>query len=306
MEAGILNADSPITVRYHAENGSVASFKMTDLKTVIRNSLYEIEEGPVLDWFMTVFTNWVKREPPEATAPMIYQDPIKDWIDNWLSDMTWGNTDPMLRPSHERYGSGEKTDPKDHLFVKDIYASLPAWAKDSSIVVLLNTDDPTIQGLIDYLTALVEDHQRISRMSVPDAIRLSTEWHQQAMKNAKDDIEGEDIQAVMTFKDGYRIVRILTPKGLDRESTLCNHCVGKGGYDKSVANGSIKIFSLRDKDNNPHVTMDMRDKNVLQIKGHGNNMVDPKVRHHVKDFILAAGLNISRDHRMLGLTRQEI
>jgi hypothetical protein len=41
-------------------------------------------------------------------------------------------------------------------------------------------------------------------------------------------VDGEGEESIMTFADGGRVVRLLTPAALDRESAMMGHCVGQG------------------------------------------------------------------------------
>ena len=56
-------------------------------------------------------------------------------------------------------------------------------------------------------------------------------------------VGGEGEESVMTFADGSRIVRLLTPEALDRESAMMGHCVGQGAYDKSML--EVRASSIR-------------------------------------------------------------
>jgi len=84
------------------------------------------------------------------------------------------------------------------------------------------------------------------------------------------EVEGEE--TVMTFANGNRIVRLLSPAALDRESAMMGHCVGQGAYDATVADRSRSIYSLRDGRGQAHVTFDIeeRQRALLQCKGKGN------------------------------------
>ena len=82
-------------------------------------------------------------------------------------------------------------------------------------------------------------------------------------------------EVVMEFPDKkLQLVRLHTPKALDYESEKLQHCVGKGGYDKSVVNGKTMIYSLRDLSVDgewcPHVTIEYKDGKFTQIRGYKN------------------------------------
>ena len=117
--------------------------------------------------------------------------------------------------------------------------------------------------------------------------------------------DGEGEESVMTFADGSRIVRLLTPQALDCESAMMGHCVGQGAYDRSVHNGSRIIYSLRDKENQAHVTLDVAvaSGKLLQCKGKQN--APPVERHmpQVRAFIERSGIVLKESVRMTGLVQ---
>ena len=83
-------------------------------------------------------------------------------------------------------------------------------------------------------------------------------------------VEGEEI--VMAMPDGFSVVRLLTSQALDREGIVMGHCIGQGGYDEGLENGSRQFFSLRDAKNQPHATLevDVPNHTVLQCQGKEN------------------------------------
>ena len=95
--------------------------------------------------------------------------------------------------------------------------------------------------------------------------------------------------------DGYRLVRLLTPGALDRESLVMQHCVGLGGYDEGVAEGRIAILSLRDRFGKPHVTLevDSLDGRVVQIKGKQNRFPLKRYFDLLVPWLGGAGLAVS-------------
>jgi hypothetical protein len=136
---------------------------------------------------------------------------------------------------------------------------------------------------------------------VSQAVTGSHAWHEAEAKNVSNDVDGEDIKTVMDFKDGYRMVQILSTKGLDRESAKLAHCVGKGGYDAALISGSTIFYSLRNNDNDAFATLEVHGKEILQAKGRRNEAVAQEVHAHVAKFIVAAGLHMSRDHKNIGI-----
>ena len=79
-----------------------------------------------------------------------------------------------------------------------------------------------------------------------------------------------DVEVVADLADGFKVVRLKSAGALDEESDEMQHCVGQGGYDIGIASGSVEILSLRDANGRPHVTMEVQDGCVTQIKGKQN------------------------------------
>jgi predicted RNA-binding protein len=69
---------------------------------------------------------------------------------------------------------------------------------------------------------------------------------------------------------GWKIVRLLTPAALDRESGVMQHCIGNGAYDDRVVDDQFRYLSLRDPAGKPHGTMELCGDSLLQFQGKQN------------------------------------
>ena len=80
-----------------------------------------------------------------------------------------------------------------------------------------------------------------------------------------------------------------------------SHCVGNGGYYESWRSGKNEYYSLRDRSNRPHVTVEVgynrakppltgagiehrRAGSVLQCKGHANAKPAPEYQRFIRRF----------------------
>jgi len=135
--------------------------------------------------------------------------------------------------------------------------------------------------VIDYFSAIPD--LNISRMSVPEAIKQSKKWTEDINKKASDKEDATGTETIRKYPDGFRWVKVTSAQSLDREGKLMRHCVGS--YCGHVSSGRSIIYSLRDKKNEPHCTVEVRGNKVYQIKGKANGPVDEKYRVYVKDFI---------------------
>lgn len=124
--------------------------------------------------------------------------------------------------------------------------------------------------------------EKLNNVSVPDAVKLVSKINDWRAKQAAEANQAVANNAathlVKDYGDGMRWVELRAPEGatgnylgngkyeddatnalkdaLKYEGDQMGHCVG--GYCPSVQNGSSRIFSLRDAQGNPHVTIETR------------------------------------------------
>lgn len=151
------------------------------------------------------------------------------------------------------------------------------------------TNESQLEHVVDWLNSNAAP-QRLRKLSISDAIRLSDKWMQSNQKKGKDLVDTkEDIEQFMKFKDGSVIVKLVSKKAFEREGFLMSHCLG--GYSLRE---NYDIYSLRDSKNNPHATFEVniKDKDILQVKGKGNGPIHPKYIKKVLSFLKKVGMNI--------------
>jgi hypothetical protein len=85
-------------------------------------------------------------------------------------------------------------------------------------------------------------------------------------------LDPADEQVFMELSDGWRIVRMVSKAALARESQAMGNCIGLGAYDHLLGSADIGLLSLRDRTNEPHVTIDIDlGRNVLvEVRGKAN------------------------------------
>lgn len=98
------------------------------------------------------------------------------------------------------------------------------------------------------------------------------------------DLEG-DVEIHTALSGGFNVVRMLTPRALDRESAAMQHCVGDGAYDAHLDHGDVLLLSLRDRHGNPHATFQVWDGSIREISGKQNK--PPVARYHtpISEFL---------------------
>ncbi len=177
------------------------------------------------------------------------------------------------------------------------------------------------EQVIDWLNAANanENSSPNLRMTWEDAVEAQDEWHKDMARASRvTELTAEQmggIVTIMEFDDGFRWVDVQTEICLQHEGTIMGHCVGQGGYTTGVSEGTTKILSLRDGNNNPHATIEGNsetpihitpemlssgqlnlfvdnaleqsfvDLHIRQIKGKENRAVVRKYRDYVQDFL---------------------
>ena len=142
-----------------------------------------------------------------------------------------------------------------------------------------------------------ESNIDISSYSYDQAVEASDEWHKTVagMGEGKiyepiktenilygpkwTDKEGKEVEEY----DGWTIQRITSENDLLTEGNKCNHCVGS--YWNDVEQGYLTIVSLRDPQNNPHVTIEIEDDHVNQIQGNSNQEPGRQYKKMIRHWI---------------------
>jgi hypothetical protein len=147
-----------------------------------------------------------------------------------------------------------------------------------------------IEHILDYLCSN-KSPKRLMKMSYLEANNNAQKWLKTLIKTNNKTIETpDDIQVILSLTDGFHWVKLISENSFKNEGARMKHCVGGGNYINK------DIYSLRDKNNKPHCTIE-KDK---QIKGKGNGSIAPKYIGHVVEFLEYLGMTVS-DNEMKNL-----
>jgi hypothetical protein len=113
------------------------------------------------------------------------------------------------------------------------------------------TPQTEVEHILDYL-ASDKRPARLSKMSYAQAKANTDKWNKTLIKKGNNiEEKPEDTKLIHDFKDGFKIVQLIGENAYKREGFLMRHCClayfGKGK----------KVYSLRDKNNEPHCTMEI-------------------------------------------------
>lgn len=155
---------------------------------------------------------------------------------------------------------------------------------------------------------------QIASFDLPSAIEATRKWHEeQAAQGAGNGYKEKNV--VHAFTSGWTIQEVRSENDLQVEGNLMGHCVGS--YCPQVERGSSTIFSLRDPQNLPHVTLEMQGRasvtpdgptttttghegvgwdkttrpgwKVVQIQGKGNAEPHPEYKAMIKEWFRSIG-----------------
>ena len=232
---------------------------------------------PVRDWLRSTYRKWLINHGPAAEEIVITPP-----------DVSW-TTAPLLVRAVQTGRLG-------------VYAGpVPAWLGpaldrgDQVIRVECSLEAERDAWLVvDWLNA--QRHQpvfrRLDRISYPQALDATRLWHAALAAQMTVEEWAGDAELEQQFGDGYRIVRLKTPRALEIEGTRMGHCVG--AYDDDLRRGTV-ILSLRDPQNRPHCTMELIGQKVFQVKGKQNRPPVAKYRPYIRQFVALRHLEIVDD-----------
>jgi len=125
----------------------------------------------------------------------------------------------------------------------------------------------------------------LGRVNADDALLRSRVYFQRASLER----EVPQGRVVLEFPDGYTVQELTTEEELDAEGDAMGHCVGE--YCEEVRGGDVQIFSLRDPDGQPHVTMEFNPETNSFVQIRGKQNVEPKERYwpYIGEFIIDMG-----------------
>jgi len=136
-------------------------------------------------------------------------------------------------------------------------------------------------------------------------------WHQNMLNQYDiEDIKIPEIdqeRIVFRFSDKKHFLYLLIPSELKFEGKIMGHCVGGQNYKTKVSSKQSFIISMRDQNNEPHVTIeiDIPSSQVVQQYGKGNKEPVIKYQRLLKEFVLYAsnfkGINSSETLKFLNM-----
>lgn len=96
---------------------------------------------------------------------------------------------------------------------------------------------------------------------------------------------------VLCFRDGFKIVQLIGKDAFVAEGRGMDHCLGRDNYYGAYGK-SHEFYSLRDTKNEPHVTIQVKNREIIQINGKGATAVNGKYHKYIFEFMRGRNLKV--------------
>jgi hypothetical protein len=185
-------------------------------------------------------------------------------------------------------------------FIRTSFNIHPNSGEDYNTMFHQNAGMFLQDGLGDWFNNV---NPNLDSLSLGDALDESLEWHAAMASGGagkvymtRDIVFGpkwvtKDGEHNSDY-DGWTIQEVSTENDLLVEGNLMNHCVGSywDEYDECILGSDSRrnrIFSLRDPNNKPHVTIetDQSRESALQIMGHSNSTPKKEYKDMIKFWV---------------------
>lgn len=99
----------------------------------------------------------------------------------------------------------------------------------------------------------------------------------------------------------YKWVQLLTKQDCKEEGSAMGHCIGNSSHNQRVSSGNSVAFSLRDKFNRPHLTLEARVKDdkigkIFEFKGSANGVPNVEYTKYFVELLKKYNFEGVTDH----------
>ena len=152
------------------------------------------------------------------------------------------------------------------------------WLAKESKKNLETLNLENIRYILDW--AQIEKPDILS-LNFDEAWSKSKEWHENLKQNFKNISKQSLVESRVVYKcsDGEHFFLKLKPEDLALEGELMGNCVGGFTYINRLKRKEIIILSLRDRNNIPHVTIEICNKTGREIQTRGKCNESPKKKY---------------------------
>jgi hypothetical protein len=152
----------------------------------------------------------------------------------------------------------------------------PFWQMLDHIINWFNSWQPTDTRL-----------PRLTRINFVTAATAANLWMTDVSEHLWNFVRDKP-PIIRGYEDGYHWVRLVTNLHFERESHKMSHCIGNGHYYNMFKRGETEYYSLRDRQNEPHCTVEVavspKGYAVKQVKGNANSRPAVTYQRFIRRF----------------------
>lgn len=160
----------------------------------------------------------------------------------------------------------------------------------------------------------------LMNISVQRLRKIVSHWiYENNKKNKVEEFDGIDFFSLLEFETGFRWVELISKNSFSNEGLMMNNCVSAYYKYGNMGLRTSKIFSLRNENNEPKITMeyDPRWNKVVQIRGRSNNLINLKYTGYLVNILnylnskclftnlLKEDDSLSKIHKLMGFNDVE-
>lgn len=157
-------------------------------------------------------------------------------------------------------------------------------------------DEDEKSHLIDFLNDKWSQKNSIN-FSYEQALEKADKWIEEIQESHKNLKKSGEVEVVTSFPDGFSVVKLLDQTSKDWESLHMGNCIAR------IHSGNPGIYSLRDKDQIPHVSIDIENGEVYEIKGKGDSKVAARYLNYVLKFLIDHNISFSKKSSYINLVK---
>lgn len=253
-----------------------------DIEKYAKQFTDKIEYAPAKAWFLSSLRRFLINDETVNTRISKVSDTAPEWLKKKYEEKV-----PLFRFS----ATDALTNQLNHIvdWLNSVY-------QKSVEEIAPNAPKLQLRQQIKYLGAKILkslnqiDLKKLLEPRAGTAAHHVDDWFEMLNKlvvtQEKEKVGG--VEVLYKTSDGLIWVNLTSKEALEQEGKEMGHCVG--GYYRKVHDGRVKILSLRDRDSDPHATIELENPNenggyINQIKGKGNRPPVAKYVPAIKEFL---------------------
>lgn len=140
-------------------------------------------------------------------------------------------------------------------------------------VQLANNFSNEIDTVLDWKREV--QNINLNEYSFKKAIKEATKFQKSLFVPNENGLKNTNV--VLDCGD-FKWVQLVNSGDCKEEGSVMGHCIGNSSHSQRISSGVSIAFSLRDKYNKPHLTVETysKDKRIFEFKGHSNSSPKPE------------------------------